>query len=87
MTHIATLTLDDTHNPHIVEEKLKDSGRLDTIRYAMVRKATCTMLGEYMRDVTGASTIGPRPTFHYYVTDDDLDAVVSMMQEGLSEYN
>jgi hypothetical protein len=86
MTHLATLTLDDTHNPHIVEEKLKASGRLDTIRYAMVRRATCTMLGEYMRDVTGGNW-QQGPTFYYYVTDDDLDAVVSMMQEGLLDYN
>ena len=83
MTYLTALSLDDTHNPHIVEAKLKDSGRLDTIYYPMMRKIICIALGEYLREIKFDTT----DVLIYYVTDDDLDNVVSMMQEGLSEYN
>ena len=83
MTHLATLTLDETYDSRLTEIKLKDSGRLDSVRSPMVRRMIYVSLGEYLREIKFDTT----DVLIYYVTDDDLDNVVSMMQEGLSEYN
>jgi hypothetical protein len=86
MTHLATLTLDETHNPHLTEMMLRKSGRLDSVHSSMVRKMICLSLGEYLREIKDNHTTGSRPSFQFHVTDDDLDGVVAILQHGLSEY-
>ena len=86
MAHLALLTLDETYSSRLTEMKLKESGRLDSVRSVMVRKMICASLGIYLREIkdTSNSMLG---RFTYEVTGDDLDKVVAMLQDGLSNYN
>jgi hypothetical protein len=86
MTPLATLTLDETYDSRLTEIKLKESGRLDSVRSLMVRRMICVSLGEYVREIKDPCT-NMSGRFMYDVTADDLDGVVAILQDGLTEYN
>jgi hypothetical protein len=85
MTPLATLTLDETYDSRLTEIKLKDSGRLDSVRSPMVRRMIYVSLGEYLREIKDPST-NMSGRFMYDVTADDLDEVVDMLFSGLLDY-
>jgi hypothetical protein len=83
---LTELTLDQTYEPRTIQCRLTPTGRLDTIKNLMVKRLICQALGEYMRDVVGTQTTGPRPSFTYVVSERHLNEVVALFQTELDDY-